>query len=281
MTYTSGPFDPMLRACRGVVRTTPALSRFLVPYLVLDTLVCNAEHAKSIVEGLTVEIKAVLSAGCTPDLAPKQQQLPPTATYRQPLAQDSHMCIQVVLGLVDQLQAWASQYSACKTPPTPSSASSNQPSPLAPPAVPSHELGHIADWPNVVCSIKSLLSELPVDQLAEAAQRIGAHARAIRYLEQGARERHRQQRLGRQQQGVAKSSSLSTSILSVSALPHLQRNDGSNRELPQLTASEINSLMVAYASLEDTDALEGTISIRQLNGIELSPVERAVEQQRC
>jgi hypothetical protein len=101
------------------------------------------------------------------------------------------------------------------------------------------------------CScIDPLIQAIPKATLSEAAFRIQSYARALRYLEEDSRGQDH---------------------------PRVQRVDGSNHSLPQLSAATLDRLSLIYAQLESGDSVQGVRQLRGLTGLSSSALNKLLE----
>eukprot|EP01041_Mallomonas_annulata_P005258 gene5258-10521_t len=289
MDRIKGPFKEIFEPCHGIIRTRPTLSRFLLPYLIIDILIFNTTEA-GLHDGIILEINTVLNScqiyhnnttnntsattATTTTNNNNQQQFKVSKTN----SDGNQMCIQTVLSIVDQFQIWVNTISnntaskntlsltssdIAKTTNTINNTTANNSTSntknknsitantsaftsTSSTSKLSAQIGGnnsnnssniTIDYPGAAAAIKILLADISVSQLSKGAQSIGAYAKAIRYIEQGARDRHR------------------------------------------MTRVELDGLVNAYSSLEDNDSLEGAMILRQLSDFELSPLDKAIEYQ--
>ena len=147
--------------------------------------------------------------------------------------------------------------------------------------------------------IRALLAAVPKKLLGQAAMRIRAYARALRYFEQHAREMAQQKTrsaqrdsnrgtngssssgggsIQRQPQAVDTSKSANQHTNTSSLLSYCIRNDGSSGGLPDdLDASQLDQLTAIFAKLDDPDALQGVQMLRQMYGYENTARNRITE----
>ena len=120
--------------------------------------------------------------------------------------------------------------------------------------------------------ISALLAAVPKETLGQAALRIKAYARALRYFEMHARETSLKEKCGIKGAGSVRhidgTDSTSAAILHAHrpltglAGTYSSRNDGSNGVLPNLTEAQLDRLMNVFSDLEDPDALQGVQVLR-------------------
>ena len=145
--------------------------------------------------------------------------------------------------------------------------------------------------------IRALLAAVPKKLLGQAAMRIRAYARALRYFEQHAREMVQQKArsaqrgstrgtssssgggsIQRQPQAVDTSMTANQHTNTSSLLSYCIRNDGSSGGLPDdLDASQLDQLTAIFAKLDDPDALQGVQMLRQMYGYENTARNRITE----
>ena len=132
----------------------------------------------------------------------------------------------------------------------------------------------------------SLVSSIELDVLSQAAFRIGAHSRALKYLEMYAREKHRISRSKElinstniSQNNIYNSAetSVHNETNQIFVLPKFRRKDYANHELPVLTSEELDQLMKVLIHLEDPDAIEGVQSVRKISGFTSTSWHRILE----
>ena len=120
--------------------------------------------------------------------------------------------------------------------------------------------------------ITALLAAVPKETLGQAALRIKAYARALRYFEMHARETSLKEKNAIKGVGSLRhrdGASNSTPALIHGHRPltglsetYSSRNDGSNGVLPDLTESQLDRLMDVFSDLEDPDSLQGVQVLR-------------------
>ena len=110
------------------------------------------------------------------------------------------------------------------------------------------------DWPSLSGKITALLEMVPQLLLARAAIGVDAHARALQYLEQHARE---------MQRAELQSANPTPTCSSSAVQQHFTLLQDINNDLPPLSSELADYLMECYARLGDSDSLQGVVKLRR------------------
>lgn len=301
-THCKGRTADFFQACKGAVRTQTELSRFLLPYAVMDALVSTPQEHGSVVgeiclvlrggdEEVTIsprdggsgggggedDEKSVRSANSVSKATASAEPLVGADSGAQ--ERGSTMAIQTVFQLMDILAQWSSRGDSASC------------------SAFSHD--EVLAMQKVAAKV---LEDVPKALLTDAALHIKAHARALRYFETHVRELHRSSK------AIAGSSSAQTTTATTSSASTtsagggasamgagggvkedreasiLRRfghhNDGSANALPTLTPDQLDKLLVIYATLDDSDAVVGVETLRQMLGHPASVQSRIVEREQ-
>lgn len=250
----------------GTLRTRSELSRFILPFLVVEVL----KHSHSPQDSgreICQEICCVLSLCNNDNDVDSNENLSDTSEgcingkerdilervarsgfrAEDSLSGDSRMAVQSVFYLLDTLHVWT--VSAAQDTYSKSGEKTSQ--------LPYHE-----GWAQVAEHMTLLLDMVPKLLLARAAMSVDAHARALRYFEQHAREAHRASPLTLTS-NTPTQAPLLTSIASNKVAEHLSLIRDTNSELPNLTTALADFLMECFARLEDSDSLQGVVKLRR------------------
>lgn len=262
------------------------LCQFILPYLILDvamsshdsgsdvdiirasmvnTLVADDEIDKAvgkdniIFNEITEEIFAVLvsSAKNVTDsimVGSRPAQSRPQSKYSNELS------VQSVFGLLDTFQAWETlgkplaqlKTGTTAVPPLATNVAASSSSSSAPPTVVSN-----ADIALMVEALHRVTSAIPKQLLGMAAMSVKAFARAIRYIEIDARDRHIQD-------NPAAAAGAGSEALRW--MPSKHARDRANGVLPILSCFNLNVMTAAFSRLEDEDSLVGIQALRQTFG---------------
>ena len=278
ISRSSGVFRNIFVPCRGTVRSRSSLGQFLLPYLVVDYLIHNTGD-NSAQADIVLEITHVIGDSIPHNTTSGfQENVFATKINTGSPNDQKHMSIQTILNLLETLESWTNQAEWLAKKSSNKLGTENK-------IYEAYEErrkyrdglekgGDISAWPQFVPILRSLLNEMPLLMLGQAAQRIGAHARALKYFEIDVRERHR-----KVQKDKVSETTFADETSSRKPLPCLERNDGSNKALPHLTMTELAMMQVSHAALEDTDSVHGLMALKQLEGQQQSPETRAMEME--
>ena len=286
LAMSGGRNHGFIDACRGVFKTRPALSQFVLPSVLVGQLM--HPNAASCIHGsaqqtLVQEICHVLKGG---ESAVELDFSSHLATFST-----DPMAVQAVFSLLDILSNWASKGMAARPRRTGTAPSSIS---VGSTANQTHDSVDEDVYPNAVSagrSIRELLEAIPKMLLCSAALSIKAYARALRYLELHLRQLRLNEKdkvsLGlsahvRPVQASSSNSSSSSSSSRPSRLDTLTRphHDGSNGELPPLESNQIDIMMQIFSKLEDPDALQGLLLAAQKQGTPPSTENRILEMEQ-
>ncbi|KAK1414808.1 hypothetical protein QVD17_30567 [Tagetes erecta] len=162
IVHASGSRSSIFNACRGIVRHDMQTATYLLPYLVLDTVLHGTEEAR---HGITEEILSVLNAAASENSSGQ-----------------SEVCIQAVFTLLDNLGQWVDDIEQELA----LSQSNSKQKIKGHSAEYSLELDHLS----LQCKhVSELLYAIPKVTLAKASFRCQAYARALLYFECQVREK--------------------------------------------------------------------------------------------
>lgn len=269
---SESPFEPLFRACRGAVRHRPELGQFLLPYLILDAVGNSKEESEGVCARVVGELQGVLGL-CLGDSEMniiERTLAPATTTSRNVSSGNGEgswgsgdeirmspssrpLAVQSVFGLLDQLGSWTVRAVDSRRRGKPASETDSTGS---------------AELSKAIVS--RICAAISADLLGRAALSVKAYARSARYFEISAREAAAAPR------GVGGGGD---SVRSPAA-DRRRVLDGANGELPVLSTELLDTLLVIFAQLDDTDAVSGVQTGRHLHGIASTPWNRIVELQQ-
>lgn len=149
-----GPYKPVLVTCRAAFKSRAALSKFLLPYLIVHVLLNKSDGQNEACTEIITEILRILRMPFTTN-----------SSDNVSLVVDSqHMCIQSIFALIDTLENWYS-----RSLPELTRINNN---------TPEYSLGA-----KFCVVIKPVIDGVPKHILGEAALRVKSYARALRYFE--------------------------------------------------------------------------------------------------
>ena len=257
----------------GILRTRAELSRFILPYLVIEVLVFS-DSPNDAVGDIASEIRAVLScfsndveaidhtsddfqSGNSESDLVVEKVARSGFCVENSLSSEGRLAVQSIFDLLDTLHFWSVN---AKDPSTKDESNSQSKA--------DRKKKKSLDDINVLCydfdkscvlvHINTLLNDVSKLQLAQAAMSVDAHSRALRYFEQYVRDLNKP---------GAGDPSLSTRL-------HLKGQDtikykqvilmpDVNCHLPLPSASIADYMMVCYSRLGDGDSLQGVVKLRQ------------------
>ena len=142
-------------------------------------------------------------------------------------------------------------------------------------------------WPEARRHLGELNAGIDLNLQTEAAIRIGAYSRALRYFEMYTRDRSRTW-LTSSTDGVGVQTSRSTlepdgkdqgKAMYLIDVPKMTRNDGANHALPALQAIDLDLLMKILTCLDDPDGIDGVHIVRQTCGFPSTSWHRTLEKE--
>lgn len=263
---STGPLMDYFQACRGAVRTRSDLCLFMLPYLIADVVsasdVASTGTPNDKFDHILLELCLVLADGDVSVL--KEYSIKTTTnmvdedgkTVSVQVDNDSvrfqgnDMAVQAVFEVLQKLSTWKTELERIRAEngrrPAPGSIASSNSRNSTPPFTQAMN--------SMLYGIKNLLSKIPKSLLGQAAYRTKAYASALKFFESHVR-----------QQAVSNRATL-TSISNNASSMYGERNDGSNFGLPLLSLSELDQFMAIYSELDDPDALQGFLVLRQIQG---------------
>eukprot|EP00981_Chlorochromonas_danica_P001981 scaffold409_cov167-Ochromonas_danica.AAC.13 len=273
ITINDGPLKEVFWACRSLVRSNSDLCQHLLPYLLMDTLCgANPTHAQECIEELKRSLKQwhrIQSHGVGQE---GQSVYLPV----------DHRAIQYVFTIFDIFTSWSHnlQQSSLKSSSTRSATASLPSTTITGKSSNSNSnkssrssghlkmdrvtsassllsMGSTAD--DIMTQARSVMDALPLELLCDAAMSIKAYARAIRYVEIHARQRHLSQSFSERNEEFIQQHS--------AALPPRRRVHPFMDQMPLLRPYDIKTLAISYAMLEDVDSLQGVQAIRKAQNI--------------
>lgn len=278
VTVSVGSFKPIFEASQAVLRHQTDLGQFLLPYLILDVVLQNDQERINVI---TKELSSILG-----DAEHQQQQQQTTDARRsfaradanEPVtmtvnrtgleASDTDSCVQAVFSLLDTFFAWEkflrkNDNSVTALPESSKGKSSNR-------GKSDENDGYFGTEAEITLACQLVLSSMPLTLLSQAAFATKAYARALKYLEQNARQR------ALLQQSTSSAALADTSASNANAMQVPVRKTTSS-VLPTLTLEDIDSLADIYSLLEDPDSLHGVQVLRRSYGFPETIIHRIVE----
>lgn len=241
------------------------MSQFILPYLLAEVLLV-ADSPGDACREITAEIRCVLVPGGIGGRETNESVLERVARSGfQAEAQagggggDSHRrrAVHSIFLLLDTLHAWIVSAEQDQFKKSEEKAS---------------QLPYFEKWTALSVHINALVQMVPKLLLARAAMSVDANARALRYLEQHAREEHRS---ATAMSAVSSGndditlisppvplSSSSAGDMEVAKKQHFSLLPA-NTELPPLTPELADCLLECYARLGDSDSLQGVVKLRR------------------
>lgn len=278
ISISESPLKRVFEAVKGVLRYRLDLCQLMLPYLIVDLLV-NGSYVHF--DPIITELMSVLNG--SPDAAEPVQQgvkaaealvsTTGSAGIAMVMSDSLQVCVQSVFAMLDRFTSWISrrrmaQAAANLAAEKEKQSSRSKESSSAVNAVIPNQVGAFGSMNNVVDALEAVMKALPLSILSDAASSIRAHARALRYTEESVRIRQletlKQGGAAHQQQQVVKAN----------AVPYRLDDNGLR---PSLTIVELDALSDIYASLEDSDSVQGVQASRRMLGFPEVYSHRVVE----